>query len=203
MTGMTMFATVRVDAAHAAALEHYEDTVLALLPEYDITLLRRERSADGRLEAHLVTFASLETVDAYDVDPRRAAARTALADATVEAVRYVLDPSDGPEGIVLWQARAQESVAVLLEEGQTLADVDLLHVADVLLEADEVVEAARALARPGLPADAPLDDPELTFYPGDEWVLRFADGGDGGPVVLFRGREPQRVEALDEGEELA
>lgn len=50
------------------------------------------------------------------------------------------------------------------------------------------MEAGRTLVRPGPHAEAPLDGPELTFYPGEEWVLRFADGVDGGPVVLYDGR---------------
>jgi hypothetical protein len=197
-----MVAFVRVQPAQVAELERYENTVLGLLPDHGGLVERRLRSADGRIEAHLLDFPSREAIDAYDDDPRRAAARDGIDGSGVEGLRYLLEAADGPEGIVLWRFVADELLSILLEPEQTLADVDLLLVADILFDVDRYVAAGHAFARAGLGADVPFDAPELTFYPGDEWVLRLADSGENsdGIIVVFEGHEPARLEDLGAGE---
>ncbi|OBG96299.1 hypothetical protein A5697_22175 [Mycobacterium sp. E3251] len=58
------------------ALSGYEDTVLALVPEHNGEVLRRDRTdgAGGRpLEIHLIEWASQAAMDGYMVDARRTA----------------------------------------------------------------------------------------------------------------------------------
>jgi hypothetical protein len=202
VTGLTMVAFVRAQPAQAADLARYEDSVLGLLPAHGALLERRLQSEDGRVEAHLLSFPSRESIDAYDEDPRRAAARAGIDASGVEGLRFLLMPEDGPQGIVLWRFQTDGWFSVLLEHGQTLADVDLLLVADVLLDTDRFVVAALQLARVELGSADPLTEPEITFYPGDEWVLRFAEGAPDpeGIIVVFEGREAVRLENLDAGE---
>ncbi|OBH21364.1 hypothetical protein A9X04_05400 [Mycobacterium sp. E3247] len=58
------------------ALSAYEDTVLALVPEHNGKVLRRDRT-DGSsrwpLEIQLFEWASQEAMDGYMADPRRTA----------------------------------------------------------------------------------------------------------------------------------
>lgn len=58
------------------ALSAYEDAVLALVPEHNGEVLRRDRTdgTGGRpLEIQLFEWASWEAMDGYMVDPRRTA----------------------------------------------------------------------------------------------------------------------------------
>lgn len=202
MTGLTMVAFLRVQPDQAADLTRYEDAVLGFLPDHGALIERRLRSVDGRIEAHLLSFPSRAAIDAYDEDPRRAAARAGIDGSRVQGLRFLLMPEDGPQGIVLWRFQTDGWFSVLLEHGQTLADVDLLLIADVLLDTDRFVAAALQLARAELGSSDPLADPEITFYPGNEWVLRFAGGtpDPAGIIVVFEGHEAVRLEDLDAGE---
>jgi len=204
MSGLTMLAFIRVPRDQAPALRRYEDLVLGFLPDHGALVERREQSADGSVEAHLLSFPTREAIDAFDADPRRGAAREGIDGSTVEALRFLLEPEDGPQDIVLWRFLTDEWFSVLLERGQDLADVDLFLLADVLFDTDRYVDAARRLAGQ-TPADADrLASPEITFYTGSEWVLRFAEGGADpeGVLVVFDGRDAVRVENLDAGEVL-
>ena len=199
MTSLTMVAFVRVPPAQAQNLARYEELVLGLLPGHGALVERRVRSADGCTEAHLLSFPSREAIDAYDADPRREAARADIDGSAVQALRFLMEPEDGPQGIVLWRFLSDDWYAILLQQGQDISQVDLLLLADVLLDTDQHVDAAKRLARASL-GDAPaLDGPQFTFYPGREWVLRFAEGGaeTDGVLVVFDGREPVRLEDLD------
>jgi hypothetical protein len=72
----------------------YEAAVLPLLAEHGGRLDRRLRSADGGLEAHVVTFPGRAEFDAYRADPRRAAATPLLeASAAVIELHGVEDVS--------------------------------------------------------------------------------------------------------------
>ncbi|WP_051571460.1 hypothetical protein [Cryptosporangium arvum] len=202
MTGLTMVAFIRVPADQAPALTRYEDAVLGLLPSHGALVERREKSADGSAEAHLLSFPSREAIDAFDADPARAEARAGIDASTVEALRFLLDPEDGPDDIVLWRFLTDEWFSILLEKGQDLADVDLFLLADVLFDVDHYVAAARGLAAETLPEAAELTSPEITFYAGEQWVVRFAEGAPDpeGVLVVFDGRDPLRLEELDADE---
>lgn len=199
MTSLTMVAFVRVPPDQAQNLARYEDLVLGLLPGHGALVERRARSADGCTEAHLLSFPSREAIDAFDADPRRAAARADIDGSAVRALRFLIEPEEGPQGIVLWQFLTEGWFSILLQQGQDISQVDLLLLADVVLDTDRHVDAAKRLARATL-GDAPaLDGPQITFYPGNEWVLRFAEGGADadGVLVVFDGPDPVRLEDLD------
>ncbi|TQS40821.1 hypothetical protein [Cryptosporangium phraense] len=202
MSGVTMVAFIRVPTEQANSLTRYEDLVLGLLPSHGALVERREKSPDGAMEAHLLSFPSREAIDALDADPRRAEARQGIDGSVVEALRFLVEPEDGPEDIVLWRFLTEEWFSILLESGQDLADVDLLLLGDVLLDVDRYVAAARRLAAETLIEAEDLASPEITFYAGQQWVLRFAEGAPSseGVLVVFEGREPERLEELDADE---
>lgn len=202
MTGLTMIAFIRVPADQAPQLTRYEDLVLGLLPGHGALVERREKSADGSMEAHLLSFPTREAIDALDADPRRAEAREHIDGSTVQALRYLLEPEDGPDGIVLWRLITDEWFTILLEDGQDLADVDLLLLGEILLDVDRYVAAARQLASGTIAEAGSLTAPEITFYAGRQWVLRFAEGAPDpeGVLVVFDGHEPVRLEDLDADE---
>ncbi|SHN38221.1 hypothetical protein [Cryptosporangium aurantiacum] len=202
MTGLTMVAFIRVPREQAPNLKRYEDLVLGLLPDHGALVERRMLSADGSTEAHLLSFPSRESIDAFDADPRRAAAREGIDASGVQALRFLVEPEDGPQGIVLWRLVTEGWFGILLERGQDLAQIDLLLLADVLFDTDEFVAAAAKLARDTLGRTDELTQPEITFYPGAEWVLRFAEGGadPDGVLVVFHGRDAVRLEDLDAGD---
>ncbi|GAA3390224.1 hypothetical protein [Cryptosporangium minutisporangium] len=199
MTSLTMVAFVRVPPDQAQNLARYEELVLGLLPDHGALVERRVRSADGCTEAHLLSFPSREAIDAFDADPRRTAARAGIDGSAVRALRFLVEPEEGPQGIVLWRFLTEGWFSILLQQGQDVAEVDLLLLADVLLDTDRYVDAATRLARTSVGDAARLAGPEITFYPGSEWVLRFAEGGPtaDGVLVVFDGRDAVRLEDLD------
>ncbi len=70
--------TARLPPGGSAAFERYEEAVLPLLAHHDGRLVRRLRSADDRVEVHLVEFASEAAFERYRGDKRRLAARPLL-----------------------------------------------------------------------------------------------------------------------------
>jgi len=204
MTGVTLVAFVRVPPDQAQQLASYENVVLGLLPTHGALVERRWQSADGCTEAHLLSFPSREAIDAFDADPRRAAARAGIDGSGVRALRFVVEPEEGPQGIVLWRFRTDGRIGILLKRGQDIADVDLRLTADVLLSQDRYLAAAERLARTTLGDDVEPSDPEFTFYVGREWVLRFAEGGRDpfGIFVVFDDRDAVRLEDLEPGDVL-
>ncbi|QLQ39131.1 hypothetical protein [Micromonospora robiginosa] len=81
-TGNEVLLVALVDlSADAAAGRRYEDAVLALLDRHDGTLERRLRTGDGQTEVHVIRFASRAGLDAFLVDPDRAALRAELGEA--------------------------------------------------------------------------------------------------------------------------
>ena len=75
---VTLAVLVELDDAAVAPFDAYERQVLPLLGRHGGTLDRRLRTADGRSEVHLVSFASRAGYDAYLADPDRAALRPLL-----------------------------------------------------------------------------------------------------------------------------
>jgi hypothetical protein len=65
------------------AFQRYEDHVLPLLPRHGGRLERRLRSADGKVELHIVSFESREGFEAYIDDPDRADHRALLTGVNV------------------------------------------------------------------------------------------------------------------------
>ncbi|GAA0223375.1 hypothetical protein [Cryptosporangium japonicum] len=90
----------------------------------------------------------------------------------------------------------------MLKQGQDIAEVDYLLVADVLLARDRYIAAAERLTRATLGASVQPSGPEFTFYVGSEWVLRFTDGGREpiGIFVIFNDRDAVRLEDLESGD---
>lgn len=70
-TRVTFVLIVRIPAEGVADFRAYEDAVLPLLPEFNGSLERRLRNADGTIEMHLLSFASDADRENYRNDPRR------------------------------------------------------------------------------------------------------------------------------------
>jgi uncharacterized protein (DUF1330 family) len=83
---------VRLPAEGVAAFEEYERRVLPLLSAHGGRLARRLRSADRRVEVHLVEFPSTQAFAAYRDDPARSAEAGLLE--TSEAVTELLELYD-------------------------------------------------------------------------------------------------------------
>ncbi|HEV2640304.1 MAG TPA: hypothetical protein VGX23_34545 [Actinocrinis sp.] len=71
---------VDLPEGHGAVVEDYEDKMLDLLPRHGGLLERRMRTEDGRMEVHLLSFASREGYAAFLADPERAALRDEVKD---------------------------------------------------------------------------------------------------------------------------
>jgi hypothetical protein len=88
----TFVAIVDAAAADAAVVNGYEDAVLALMPRHGGTLERRLRTADGRAEVQVLSFADRDGYEGFLADPRRAALRAELGD--VAPTARVLEVTD-------------------------------------------------------------------------------------------------------------
>ncbi len=86
MADLVLALIARVPAAGVSDFQAYEAHVLLLLGERGGTLERRLRNADGRVELHVLRFASRDGLDRFRQDERRAAAAPLLqrSGATVE-----------------------------------------------------------------------------------------------------------------------
>lgn len=71
--GLTLALVVDLGAEAVEAFDAYENRVLPLLARHGGALERRLRTADGRTEIHLLSFASRAGYEAYLADPDRAA----------------------------------------------------------------------------------------------------------------------------------
>ncbi len=89
----TYVAVARVPADGVGAFRAYEDAVLALLPDHGGRLERRLRADDGRVEVHVLRFATTDGLERYRADPRRAAHADVLArsDAEIEVLGPLTD----------------------------------------------------------------------------------------------------------------
>jgi enamine deaminase RidA (YjgF/YER057c/UK114 family) len=90
---MTLAVLVELGDGTAEPFDAYERRVLPLLGRHGGTLERRLRTADGRTEVHVVSFASRASYDAYLADPDRAALRPLLDGLDVE--QRLLEVTDG------------------------------------------------------------------------------------------------------------
>ncbi|MFI9011121.1 hypothetical protein ACIGNX_28190 [Actinosynnema sp. NPDC053489] len=100
---------------------------------------------------------------------------------TIPGLGELLPVAHTPEGVACWNSTAAgPSVSVLVEEPATTADLDLPFIASVVRDRERLLAAAReAVAdflrdRPGYGPDA-VSDPEFTFHPGRDWLVRFAE----------------------------
>ncbi|MFC6019188.1 GNAT family N-acetyltransferase [Plantactinospora solaniradicis] len=86
---------VRVDVPeeHLPAFLRYEDRVLPLLADHGGRLEQRLRTADGRTEVHLLSFAGRDGYESYLADPRRAEYRSEEL-AGVELASRLLEVSE-------------------------------------------------------------------------------------------------------------
>ena len=75
---VTLAVLVELDDPAVAPFDAYERRVLALLRRHGGSLERRLRTADGRTEVHVVSFASRAGYAAYLADPDRVALRPLL-----------------------------------------------------------------------------------------------------------------------------
>ncbi|WP_158845839.1 hypothetical protein [Saccharothrix deserti] len=112
-----------------------------------------------------------------------------------------------PEGVACWNTTAAgTSVSVLVEDPATRDDLDLLFIGSVLEDRERLLTSAhQAVAdhlreHPGYGPDA-VGDPEFTFHPGRDWLVRFADCRvpgltELGIVVVFNGADVVGVDDL-------
>lgn len=116
-----------------------------------------------------------------------------------------------PEGVACWNATAAgTSVSVLVEEPATADDLDLAFIGSVLDERERLLKTAHEAVdehlrdRPGYGPDA-VAEPEFTFHPGRDWLVRFAECsvaglGELGVVVVFNGVDVVGVDELTDVE---
>jgi hypothetical protein len=112
-----------------------------------------------------------------------------------------------PEGVACWNTTAAgTSVSVLVEEPATTADLDLPFIGSVLGDRQRLLATAHeAVAdhlrdHPGYEPDA-VAEPEFTFHPGRDWLVRFAECRvpgftELGLVVVFNGGDVVGVDDL-------
>jgi hypothetical protein len=119
-----------------------------------------------------------------------------------------LAPLDhAPEGVACWNTTtAGMSVSVLVEDPATVDDLDLPFIGSVLGDREHLLATAhRAVAdhlrdHPDYGPDA-VADPEFTFHPGRDWLVRFAECRvqgltELGVVVVFKGTDVVGVDDL-------
>jgi hypothetical protein len=93
--GITLCATFRMPAAGVTSFQAYEEAVLTLLRAHGGTLERRLRSMDGRIEVHIISFATNLQFEAYRTDQRRAEHAALFNESGAEAeVQLVVDVGD-------------------------------------------------------------------------------------------------------------
>ena len=91
---MILAQIVRIPSAGVEVFQRFESIVLPLLPRYGGRLDRRLRSADGRIELHILSFPSSHALDAYRADPIRTEHLHLLAEAGAAA--ELLELADVP-----------------------------------------------------------------------------------------------------------
>ena len=82
---LTLAAVVDAPPEHAAAVNGYEDAVLALMERHGGRVERRLRTADGRTEVQILSFEDREGLESFLADPDRAALRADLGDVAPDA----------------------------------------------------------------------------------------------------------------------
>lgn len=143
----------------------------------------------------------------------------------------VLDPGPEPMEFAYWQADIPSNVGeitmtVVVESPDTADDLDLAFIGSIAADVDtRLAQAALAVQSQlttsgifglldtqrhellaGPPDELPLAHPELTFWVGDSWMIRFASVefpacGELGIGVDFTGEIVTGVENLDDAEE--
>ncbi len=132
-----------------------------------------------------------------------------------------LAPVETVEGVLCWSGELAADdrvvVSLVVEEPATADQLDLAFAAAVLDDLPELLVLAASAAAQVLDtelpdSDAPDDDPlawdpEVTFFPGSEWAVRFADlplpgAGELGVMVFFDGRAVQSVDDLRDVEQV-
>jgi hypothetical protein len=80
---MILAQIVLIPSAGVDAFQRFESIVLPLMPRDGGRLDRRLRSADGRVELHILSFPSNDAVEAYKADPIRVEHLHLLAEAAL------------------------------------------------------------------------------------------------------------------------
>jgi ribosomal protein S18 acetylase RimI-like enzyme len=83
---LTLVAVVSAEPPHVADVNGYEDAVLALMAAHGGRVERRLRTADGRTEVQVLSFADRDAMAGFVADPRRAALRAELGDVAPDAL---------------------------------------------------------------------------------------------------------------------
>jgi hypothetical protein len=78
---LLLVAIVEMAPGHTTAGQHYEDTVLGLLPRHGGSIERRMRSTDSATEVHVIRFRSRAGLESFLVDPDRLALRDGIGGA--------------------------------------------------------------------------------------------------------------------------
>lgn len=112
-----------------------------------------------------------------------------------------------PDGVACWNATvADTAVSVLVEHPATTADLDLAFIGSVLHDRARLLAVAHEAAadhlreHPGYGPDA-VAEPEFTFHPGRDWLVRFAEVRvpgftELGVVVVFHDEDVVGVDDL-------
>lgn len=126
-----------------------------------------------------------------------------IGELTVPGVGDLAPVEGTPDGVSCWSAdEAGFAVNVVVEEPATTDDLDLAFIASVVADREELLAVAAGAAADFL--DSPREGfraPELTFYPGREWLVRFAECAapgltELGVAVLFDDRAVVEVDDL-------
>jgi hypothetical protein len=99
---LTFVMIADLPADGVAAFAEYERRVLPLLRRYDGRLERRLRSADSRVEVHVISFGSRSDYEAFVADPERTGHRPLLdgihiGQRLVEVVDITGDEAEPPD----------------------------------------------------------------------------------------------------------
>ncbi|MFD1151718.1 hypothetical protein [Saccharothrix hoggarensis] len=112
-----------------------------------------------------------------------------------------------PEGVACWNStHAGTSVSVLVEDPASPDDLDLPFIGSVLGDRERLLAVAHSAVaehlreRPGYGPDA-VAEPEFTFHPGRDWLVRFAECRvpgltELGVVVVFNGGDVVGVDDM-------
>jgi hypothetical protein len=92
---LTLVMIADLPADGIAAFADYEAQVLGMLRRHDGRLERRLRSADSRVEVHIISFGSRLAYEAYVADPERGGHRRILDGVHIgQTLIEVVDVSD-------------------------------------------------------------------------------------------------------------
>lgn len=121
--------------------------------------------------------------------------------ARVSSVIADLEPDDAPEGIrsVTGHLASSPATAVTLLETEEGPEFDADFIVGVLTDPSASIGEAAENLGPGLAARWESLEPELTFFGGEDWCVRFAEwpkGSELGTLVTLEGLAVTSIDDL-------